>query len=116
MILNIYIFFNHLHFVLHRFHPDLKLPEAQVLSLQVVHLPMALQDCIQAIITAAGHSSVTSALSRLSLYLLIDRLAVPHIPTHSCRDTLHSLNWQAAIARYTVCKFNLRFMYCSFTR
>ncbi|XP_018529520.1 LOW QUALITY PROTEIN: rotatin [Lates calcarifer] len=82
------------------FHPDLKLPEAQVLSLQVVHLPMALQDCIQAIITAAGHSSVTSALSKLSLYLLIDRLAVPHIPTHSCRDTLHSLNWQAAIARF----------------
>ncbi|XP_038583057.1 rotatin [Micropterus salmoides] len=82
------------------FHPDLKLSEAQVLSLQSVHLPTALQDCIQAIVTAAGHSSVTSALSRLSLYLLIDRLALPHIPTHSCRATLHSLSWQAAVTRF----------------
>ncbi|XP_044032478.1 rotatin [Siniperca chuatsi] len=82
------------------FHPDLKLSEAQVLSLQAVHLPTVLQDCIQAIITAAGHSSVTSALSRLNLYLLIDRLALPHIPTPSCRDTLHSLSWQAAVTRF----------------
>ncbi|XP_022599965.1 rotatin [Seriola dumerili] len=82
------------------FHPDLKLTEAQVLSLKAMHIPAALQDCIQAIATAAGHSSVTSALSRLSLYLLIDRLALPHIPTHSCRGTLHSLSWQAAITRF----------------
>ncbi|KAL7373427.1 hypothetical protein ABVT39_006513 [Epinephelus coioides] len=82
------------------FHPDLKLSEAQVLSLQVVRLPTALQDCIKAIITAAGHGSVTSALSRLSLYLLIDRLALPHIPTHTCRGTLHSLSWQAAVTRF----------------
>ncbi|XP_042366374.1 rotatin [Plectropomus leopardus] len=82
------------------FHPDLKLSDAQVLSLQAVHLPTALQDCIKAIVTAAGHSSVTSALSRLSLYLLIDRLALPHSPTHSCRDTLQSLSWQAAVTRF----------------
>ncbi|XP_076577654.1 rotatin [Chaetodon auriga] len=83
-----------------KFHPNLKLSGAQVLSLRAVHLPAALQDCIQAIATAAGHSSVTSALSRLSLYLLIDRLALPHIPTHSCRDTLRSLSWQAAVSRF----------------
>ncbi|XP_031137959.1 rotatin isoform X3 [Sander lucioperca] len=82
------------------FHSNLKLSEAQVLSLQAVHLPTALQDCIKAIVTAAGHSSVTSALSRLSLYLLIERLALPHIPNHSCRDTLHSLSWQAAVTRF----------------
>uniref|UniRef100_UPI0037E73CA0 rotatin n=1 Tax=Semicossyphus pulcher TaxID=241346 RepID=UPI0037E73CA0 len=82
------------------FHPDLKLSEAQVLSLQAMHLPAALQDCIQAIVMAAGHSTVTSALSRLSLYLLIDRLALPHVPTHSCRDTLKSLSWQAAVTRF----------------
>ncbi|KAF0028152.1 hypothetical protein F2P81_019239 [Scophthalmus maximus] len=82
------------------FHPDLKLSEAQILSLQATHLPAALQDCIQAIVTAAAHSSVTSALSRLSLYLLIDRLSLPHIPTHSCRGTLHSLSWQAAVSRF----------------
>lgn len=96
----------HIHSVPHRFHPDLKLSEAQVLSLQAVRLPTALQDCIKAIITAAGHSSVTSALSRLSLYLLIDRLALPHIPTHTCRGTLHSLSWQAAVTRYPAYKFN----------
>ncbi|XP_034562939.1 rotatin isoform X2 [Notolabrus celidotus] len=82
------------------FHPDLKLSEAQVLSLRVVHLPAALQDCIQAIVMAAGHSLVTSALSRLNLYLLIDRLALPHVPTHSCRDTLQVLSWQAAVTRF----------------
>ncbi|XP_059183330.1 rotatin [Centropristis striata] len=82
------------------FHPDLRLSEAQVLSLQAMHLPSALQGCIKAIVTAAGHSSVTSALSRLSLYLLIDRLTLPHIPTYSCRDTLHSLSWQTAVTRF----------------
>ncbi|XP_056289869.1 rotatin isoform X3 [Pseudoliparis swirei] len=82
------------------FHPDLKLSEAQVVLLQAVHLPTALQGCIKAIVTAAGHSSVTSALSRLSLYLLIDQLALPHIPTHSSRNTLHSLSWQAAVTRF----------------
>uniref|UniRef100_A0A8C2ZKS9 Rotatin n=1 Tax=Cyclopterus lumpus TaxID=8103 RepID=A0A8C2ZKS9_CYCLU len=82
------------------FHPDLTLSEAQVVLLQAVHLPSALQGCIKAIVTAAGHSSVTSALSRLSLYLLIDQLALPHIPTHSCRNTLHSLSWQAAVTRF----------------
>uniref|UniRef100_A0A8C4I6H0 Rotatin n=1 Tax=Dicentrarchus labrax TaxID=13489 RepID=A0A8C4I6H0_DICLA len=86
--------------LLEEFHPDLKLSEAQVLSLRAVHLPTALQDCIQAIVTAAGHSSVTSALSRLSLYLLTDRLALPHLPTYSCRDTLNSLSWQAAVTRF----------------
>nr|XP_046227277.1 rotatin isoform X2 [Scatophagus argus] len=83
-----------------QFHPDLKLSEAQVLSLHAVHLPTALQDCIQGIVTAAGHNSVTSALSRLRLYLLIDRLALPHVPTHSCRDTLRSLSSQAAVTRF----------------
>ncbi|XP_044195830.1 rotatin isoform X2 [Thunnus albacares] len=82
------------------FHADLQLSQAQILSLRAVHLPTALQDCIKAIVTAGGHSSVTSALSRLNLYLLIDRLALPHIPTHSCRDTLHSLSWQAAMTRF----------------
>lgn len=65
-----------------------------------MHLPAALQDCIQTIVTAAGHSSVTSVLYRLGLYLLIDRLALPHVPTHSCRDTLRSLTWQTAMTRY----------------
>ncbi|XP_029955033.1 rotatin isoform X2 [Salarias fasciatus] len=82
------------------FHPDLTLSEAQVLSLQAVHLPTALHDCIQAIVTAAGHRSVASALSRLSFYLLIDRMALPHTPTHGCRGTLCSLSWQAAITRF----------------
>ncbi|XP_030612443.1 rotatin isoform X2 [Archocentrus centrarchus] len=82
------------------FHPDLKLSETQVLWLKAVHLPTALQDCIQAIVTAAAHSSVASALSRLSLYLLIERLAFPHVPTYRCRETLHSLSWQAAVTRF----------------
>ncbi|KAM9826967.1 rotatin [Neosynchiropus ocellatus] len=82
------------------FHADLQLSEAQVLSLRAIHPPAALQDCVQTIVTAEGHSSVTSALSRLNLYLLIDRLALPHIPTFSYRGTLLSLTWRAAVARF----------------
>ncbi|XP_053717203.1 rotatin [Synchiropus splendidus] len=82
------------------FHADLQLSEAQVLSLRAIHPPAALQDCVQTIVTAEGHSSVTSALSRLNLYLLIDRLALPHVPTFSYRGTLHSLTWRAAVARF----------------
>ncbi|XP_068613541.1 rotatin-like [Brachionichthys hirsutus] len=82
------------------FHPDLKLSEAQVVLLKTVHLPFALQDSIQAIVMAGGHHSVTSGLSRLSLYLLIERLALPHIPTYSCKVILHAINWQAAVTRF----------------
>uniref|UniRef100_A0A3P8VNZ8 Rotatin n=1 Tax=Cynoglossus semilaevis TaxID=244447 RepID=A0A3P8VNZ8_CYNSE len=82
------------------FHPDLKLSESQVLALQAIHPPTALQDCIQTIVSAAGHRSVTSALSRLSLYLVIDRLALPHTPALSCLQTLDSLSWQTAVTRF----------------
>uniref|UniRef100_A0A8C8GI36 Rotatin N-terminal domain-containing protein n=1 Tax=Oncorhynchus tshawytscha TaxID=74940 RepID=A0A8C8GI36_ONCTS len=73
---------------------------SQVLSLRATHLPSSLQDCVQDIIMAAGHASVTSALSRLRLHLLIDRMAITGTHTHSCRDTLRSLTWQPAIARF----------------
>ncbi|XP_042154909.1 rotatin isoform X1 [Oncorhynchus tshawytscha] len=82
------------------FHGDLSLSGSQVLSLRATHLPSSLQDCVQDIIMAAGHASVTSALSRLRLHLLIDRMAITGTHTHSCRDTLRSLTWQPAIARF----------------
>ncbi|CAL8292685.1 unnamed protein product [Lota lota] len=82
------------------FHPSLVLSEAQVLSARVSHLSTGLQDCVQDIVMAAGHGSVRSALSRLRLYLLIDRLAFTHSPSHGCRKTLSSLSWQSAIARF----------------
>uniref|UniRef100_A0A3B3DE61 Rotatin n=1 Tax=Oryzias melastigma TaxID=30732 RepID=A0A3B3DE61_ORYME len=83
-----------------QFNPDLKLSESQLLSVRVAHLPSALQDCIQAIATAAGHRPVASSLSGLSLYLLIDRLVLPHVPTYNCRDTLQSLSWHVALSRF----------------
>ncbi|XP_075906423.1 rotatin isoform X2 [Nelusetta ayraudi] len=83
-----------------KFHSDLALSEGQLLSLRVLHPPGALRDCLQAISTAAGHVPVTSALSRLGLYLLIDRLALPHSATYGCRETLRSLNWQAVVSRF----------------
>uniref|UniRef100_A0A4W5JS60 Rotatin n=1 Tax=Hucho hucho TaxID=62062 RepID=A0A4W5JS60_9TELE len=82
------------------FHGDLSLSGSQVLSLRATHLPSGLQDCVQDIVMAAGHASVTSALSRLRLHLLIDRMAITGTHTHSCRDTLRSLTWQPAIARF----------------
>uniref|UniRef100_A0A3P9JKF2 Rotatin n=1 Tax=Oryzias latipes TaxID=8090 RepID=A0A3P9JKF2_ORYLA len=84
----------------YEFNPDLKLSESQLLSVRVAHLPSALRDCVQDIATAAGHRSVASGLSGLSLYLLIDRLALPHVPTYNCRDTLQSLSWHTALARF----------------
>uniref|UniRef100_A0A3P9PF08 Rotatin n=1 Tax=Poecilia reticulata TaxID=8081 RepID=A0A3P9PF08_POERE len=83
-----------------RFHPDLKLSKSQLLLLRAAHPPAALRDCIHAIETAAGHKSVASALSRLSLYLLFNRLALPHVPTHSCRDILQLLGWQTVLTRF----------------
>uniref|UniRef100_A0AAV2L739 Rotatin N-terminal domain-containing protein n=1 Tax=Knipowitschia caucasica TaxID=637954 RepID=A0AAV2L739_KNICA len=83
-----------------QFHEDLKLSTSQVEMLRAMHYPTALGDCVQAIFTAAGHSSVFSALSRLRLFLLMDKLALPHVPTHSCRDTMHCLNWHAAMSRF----------------
>ncbi|CAB1340859.1 unnamed protein product, partial [Coregonus sp. 'balchen'] len=64
------------------FHGDLSLSESQVLSLRATHLPSGLQDCVEDIVMAAGHASVTSALSRLRLHLLIDRLAITGTHTH----------------------------------
>uniref|UniRef100_A0A673VRX1 Rotatin n=1 Tax=Salmo trutta TaxID=8032 RepID=A0A673VRX1_SALTR len=82
------------------FHGDLSLSGSQVLSLRATHLPSGLQDCVQDIVMAAGHASVSSALSRLRLHLLIDRMAITDTHTHSCRDTLRTLTWQPAIARF----------------
>ena len=80
-----------------RFHPSLVLSETQVLNARTSHLPAALLDCVQDIVTAAGHGSVRSALGRLRLYLSTDRLAGQ---SRSCRKTLGALGWQSAIARY----------------
>ncbi|MEQ2308990.1 hypothetical protein AMECASPLE_034019, partial [Ameca splendens] len=92
-----------------QFHPDLKLSESQLSLLRAAHLPAALHDCIQAIVNAAGHKSVAPALSRLSLYLLFNRLALPHVPTHSCRDILQSLSWQAVLTRSSADTFKKDF-------
>ncbi|XP_072306821.1 rotatin isoform X2 [Eucyclogobius newberryi] len=83
-----------------QFHTDLKLCVSQVELLRAMHYPTALRDCVQAIATAAGHSSVFSALSRLRLYLLMDKLALPHALTHCCRETMHCLSWHAAMTRF----------------
>ncbi|XP_061614048.1 rotatin isoform X3 [Phyllopteryx taeniolatus] len=82
------------------FHVDLKLSEAQIASLRATHLPTALQDCVQAVVSAAGHSSVIAALSRLNIHLMIERLSVPSAATYRCREMLHSLSWQAAVTRF----------------
>ncbi|XP_077365448.1 rotatin isoform X2 [Festucalex cinctus] len=82
------------------FHADLKLSEAQVASMRATHLPSALKDCVQAVVMAEGHGSVIAALSRLNIHLMIDRMSVPYATTHRCRETLHSLSWQAAVTRF----------------
>uniref|UniRef100_A0A8C8LXY0 Rotatin N-terminal domain-containing protein n=1 Tax=Oncorhynchus tshawytscha TaxID=74940 RepID=A0A8C8LXY0_ONCTS len=72
------------------------LEQHMVLSLRATHLPSSLQDCVQDIIMAAGHASVTSALSRLRLHLLIDRMAIT--------DIIHILHYSVSLS-LSVCRF-----------
>ncbi|KAI4902317.1 hypothetical protein NFI96_016186, partial [Prochilodus magdalenae] len=81
------------------FHVDLVLSEAQTVLLRVCDVKTGLQDCIEAVQTASSHSDVTSALTRMHLYFLTDRLALK--PTNHCsKRALQSLQWHPPVERF----------------
>ncbi|KAM7123256.1 rotatin isoform 2-T2 [Ciconia maguari] len=78
---------------------SLKLSSEDILILKITHTNYGLQDCLNSIIKAVSHRDVKAALTRLSFYILNDRLALK-CSSGSCRTTLKSFVWQKAINRF----------------
>ncbi|XP_068252573.1 rotatin [Nyctibius grandis] len=78
---------------------SLKLSSEDILILKITHRNYGLQDCLNSIIQAVSHRVVRAALTRLSFYVLNDRLALK-CSSGSCGTTLKSFVWQKAINRF----------------
>ncbi|NXP27460.1 RTTN protein, partial [Scytalopus superciliaris] len=78
---------------------SLKLSSEDILILKITHTNYGLQDCLNSIIQAASHKDVRTAITRLSFYVLNDRLALK-CSSGSCGATLKSFVWQKAINRF----------------
>ncbi|XP_064299167.1 rotatin isoform X2 [Phalacrocorax carbo] len=78
---------------------SLKLSSEDILILKITHTNYGLQDCLHSIIQAVSHRDVRAALTRLSFYVLNDRLALK-CSSGSCGTTLKSFVWQKAINRF----------------
>ncbi|KFO77963.1 Rotatin, partial [Cuculus canorus] len=77
----------------------LKLSSEDFLILKITCTNYGLQDCLNSIIQAVSHRDVRSALTRLSFYVLNDRLALK-CTSGSCGTTLKNFVWQKAINRF----------------
>ncbi|KFV56814.1 Rotatin, partial [Tyto alba] len=77
---------------------SLKLSSEDILILKITHANYGLQYCLNSIIQAVSHRDVRTALTRLSFYVLNDRLALK-CGSGSCGTTLKSFVWQKAINR-----------------
>ncbi|NXV10917.1 RTTN protein, partial [Cepphus grylle] len=78
---------------------SLKLSSEDILILKITHTNCGLQDCLNSIIQAVSHRDVRAALTRLSFYVLNDRLALK-CSSGSCGTTLKHFVWQKAINRF----------------
>ncbi|KAM6283410.1 rotatin isoform 2-T2 [Porphyrio hochstetteri] len=76
---------------------SLKLSSEDILILKITHANRGLQDCLNSVIQAVSHRDVRTALTRLSFYILNDRLACS---SGSCGTTLKSFVWQKAVNRF----------------
>uniref|UniRef100_A0A8C6DH88 Rotatin n=1 Tax=Moschus moschiferus TaxID=68415 RepID=A0A8C6DH88_MOSMO len=77
----------------------LKLSTEDTLTLKMTHTPSGLKDCLRSIVQAAGHREVRAALTRMSFYLLNDRLSFRG-STGPCEVTLKSLSWHTTLNRF----------------
>ncbi|NXN22206.1 RTTN protein, partial [Nycticryphes semicollaris] len=78
---------------------SLKLSSEDVLVLQITQANCGLQDCLNSIAQAVSHRDVRAALTRLSFYVLNDRLALK-CSSGSCGTTSKLFVWQKAIHRF----------------
>ncbi|XP_069709364.1 rotatin isoform X1 [Phaenicophaeus curvirostris] len=77
----------------------LKLSSEDFLIFKLTCTNYGLQDCLNSIIQAVSHRDVRSALTRLSFYVLNERLALK-CTSGSCGTTLKNFVWQKAINRF----------------
>nr|XP_048696096.1 rotatin isoform X6 [Caretta caretta] len=77
----------------------LKLSSEDILTLKITHTTGGLQDCLNAVIQAVSHREVRAAVTRMSFYILNDRLALK-CSTGSCRTTSKVVAWQTAFNRF----------------
>ncbi|XP_078073273.1 rotatin isoform X1 [Mustelus asterias] len=78
---------------------NLKLLPVDIVVLKATHVISGLQECLISITQAVSHSVVSSALTRMRLYLLNDKLALKR-GIDSSISILHHLEWQTALGRF----------------
>lgn len=76
----------------------MRLSTEDTLSLKVTHTASGLQDCLQAVVQAAGHREVRAAVTRMSFYFLNDRLSSKGSPGPRGVPAT-SLAWHTALNR-----------------
>ncbi|XP_057556109.1 rotatin isoform X3 [Hippopotamus amphibius kiboko] len=77
----------------------LTLSTEDTLTLKMTHTASGLKDCLRSIVQAAAHREVRAALTRMSFYLLNDRLSFKG-GTGPCGVTLKSLSWHTTLNRF----------------
>uniref|UniRef100_A0A7M4EGZ4 Rotatin n=1 Tax=Crocodylus porosus TaxID=8502 RepID=A0A7M4EGZ4_CROPO len=77
----------------------LKLSSEDILTLKITHTASGLQDCLNSIVQAVSHREVRAAVTRMSFYILNDRLTLK-FSTGSCGATLKCLAWQTTLNRF----------------
>ncbi|XP_005373111.1 PREDICTED: rotatin [Chinchilla lanigera] len=81
------------------FSDTLKLSTVDILTLKITHTASGLQDCFHSIVQAVAHRDVRAAVTRMSFYLLNDKLSLKG-GTSPCGVTLKSLGWPSALNRF----------------
>uniref|UniRef100_A0A3Q2HYA1 Rotatin n=1 Tax=Equus caballus TaxID=9796 RepID=A0A3Q2HYA1_HORSE len=77
----------------------LQLSSEDTLALKMTHTASGLKDCLHSIVQAAAHREVRAAVTRMSFYLLNDRLSLKG-GAGPCGVTLKSLAWHTALHRF----------------
>lgn len=90
-------FFKFFSFML-RFLDVLQLSTEDILTLRITYTASGLQDCFHSIAQAGGHRDVRAAITRMSFYLLNDRLSLKD-DIGPCGITLKSLAWHTVLNR-----------------
>uniref|UniRef100_G1MJ99 Rotatin n=1 Tax=Ailuropoda melanoleuca TaxID=9646 RepID=G1MJ99_AILME len=81
------------------FSDTLKLSTEDTLALKMTHTASGLKDCLHSIVEAAAHREVRAAVTRMSFYLLNDRLSLK-CGAGLCGVTLKSLSWHTTLNRF----------------
>ncbi|XP_051879982.1 rotatin isoform X2 [Pristis pectinata] len=81
------------------FPEDMRLSPVDKVVLKASYVTSGLQDSLLSITQAVSHGAVNSALARMRLYLLNDKLALKQ-GTGSSISILHNLEWHTALGRF----------------